>query len=254
MTGRSDAATGKAGRAFRATVRTAGELLVTAGVILMLYVVYELYGVTGQINAEQEILSEGLDERWDAEIGDLVPSPPPDAEEPEEPEAVTEGEPAPPLGEAFARMWAPDIRPEPWVLVEGTEPADIESAPGRWLGGALPGEQGNFTLAGHNVPAIFQHIRALEPGDKVVIETRDRFYVYEVQEHVIVHKTEVEILLPVPREPGADPGDDDYWLTLFTCNPLWDNYERYVVFANLTETYTRLPDGALPEAATDADA
>ena len=221
----------------RTTVRGLGEALVTLGVVVLLYAGYEVFGVSQEINSEQETLSSDLDTIW-AEEG----------------EGEEEGEAVPELGDAFARMWAPDIRAESWTLVEGTEPADIEYAPGRYLDGAYPGEQGNFTLAGHNVPAIFQRIRELEPGDKVVIETKENFYVYEVQEHEVVNETQVDITAPVPREPGAEPGEEDFWLTLFTCHPLWDNYERYVVYSQLVETIPRDPEGDLPEAAVDPEA
>lgn len=227
---------GEAG--MRGTVRGLGEALITLGVVVLLYAAYEIFGITAEINNEQSHLSSDLDAIWQGGVqGEGV-----------------DGAPVPELGDAFARMWAPDIRPESWTLVEGTEPADIEYAPGRYLDGAYPGEQGNFTLAGHNVPAIFQKIRDLQPGDKVVIETKEYFYVYEVQEHVVVDETQIEITAPVPGEPGTEPGDEDYWLTLFTCHPLWDNYERYVVYSQLVETIERDPEGDLPDAAIDAEA
>ncbi|WP_051326082.1 class E sortase [Glycomyces tenuis] len=228
---------GEAAGKTRKTVRGVGEVLITFGVVVLLYAAYEVFGVSAEINNQQEDLSSELDVLWDTEGG-------------EDGDAA----PVPELGDAFARMWAPDIRPESWVIVEGTDLADIEYAPGRYLDGAYPGEQGNFTLAGHNVPAIFQKIRELEAGDKVVIETMDHFYVYEVQEHVVVDETQVEITEPVPGEPGVEPGEDDYWLTLFTCHPLWDNYERYVVYSQLVETYERDPDGEMPDEAIDAEA
>ena len=219
----------------RTTVRGLGEALITLGAVVLLYAAYEVYGVSEVINNEQETLSTDLDTIWDGEAeGD-------------------EAAPVPELGDAFARMWAPDIRAESWTLVEGTEPADIEYAPGRFMDGAYPGEQGNFTLAGHNVPAIFQKIRDLQPGDKVVIETKDYFYIYEVQEHEVVNETEVDITAPVPGDPAAEPGDEDFWLTLFTCHPLWDNYERYVVYSQLVDTIDRDPEGDLPPAAVDPE-
>ncbi|MCD0443473.1 class E sortase [Glycomyces sp. A-F 0318] len=221
----------------RGTVRGLGEALITLGAVVLLYAGYEVFGVSGEINNEQETLSGDLDTIWSGEVAD---------------EGV-DGAPVPELGDAFARMWAPDIRAESWTLVEGTEPADIEYAPGRYLDGAYPGDQGNFTLAGHNVPAIFQKIRDLEPGDKVVIETKENFYVYEVQEHEVVNETQVDITAPVPGEPGTEPGDEDYWLTLFTCHPLWDNYERYVVYSQLVDTVPRDPEGDLPDAAIDPE-
>ena len=213
----------------------------TFGVIVLLFAAYEIWGVSAQINSAQDDMATDLDDMWSSDV-------------PDEEDAL-DGAPVPEMGDAFARMWAPDIREEPWVLVEGTDLGDIEWAPGRWEEGAYPGEQGNMTLAGHNVPAIFQRIRELAEGDKVVLETRDNFYVYEVQFDHVVDDTEMEILSPVPPTPdgshggpGVEPTDDDYWLTLFTCHPLWDNTERYVVTAKMTDTLERgeeMPDEAI---------
>ncbi|MFC4337154.1 class E sortase [Salininema proteolyticum] len=220
------------GDTVRKVVRGAGELLLTFGVIVMLFTAYEFWGVSAKVEGEQEDMAADLENIWQ-----------------QQEEEGEDADPVPELGDAFARMWAPRIRPEPWVLVEGTDLADIEYAPGRYLDGAMPGQQGNFTLAGHNIPAIFQKIRDLESGDNVVIETKDKFYVYTVEKHEIVEDTQLDVTAPVPRAAGAEPGDDDYWLTLFTCHPLWDNYERYVVYSNLTATYDRNPEGELPEEA-----
>lgn len=229
---------GQSGAKTRRTVRGIGEVFITFGVIVLLYAAYEIFGVTAEINNQQEHLASDLDVMWRTN---------------ETLEEGVDGAPVPELGDAFARMWAPAIRPEPWILVEGTELSDIEYAPGRYLDGAYPGQQGNFTLAGHNVPAIFQKIRDLDSGDKVVVETMEYFYVYEVRRHVVVDETQVDITEPVPGDPGAMPDEDDYWMTLFTCHPLWDNYERYVVYTQLVETYERDPDGELPAEAIDAE-
>ncbi|WP_199042716.1 class E sortase [Glycomyces salinus] len=241
----------------RRIVRAVADVLVALGVVVSFYAVYEYYGVPAELDRHQSSLSDDLDSSWEAETEESETGER-GAEARERggraPDVDSSGVPVPELGDAFARMWAPDIRTEPWTLVEGTELEDIRYAPGRWMGGARPGEQGNFTLAGHNVPEIFQHIRELEPGDKVVIETREHFYVYEVTEHVIVDERQVEILAPVPERPGVEPGPDDYWMTLFTCNPLWDNYERYVVYSQLDTTIERDAEGELPGAAVDPEA
>jgi sortase A len=76
----------------RTTVRSLGEALITLGAVVLLYAGYEVFGVSEEINNEQEDLSTNLDSIWD-----------------EEPEAEgVDGAPVPELGDAFARMWAPD--------------------------------------------------------------------------------------------------------------------------------------------------
>jgi sortase A len=45
------------------------------------------------------------------------------------------------------------------------------------------------------------------------------------------------VVAPVPFHPGDQPVDQ--WLTLTTCNPKWDNYQRLVVHAILDHTDLR---------------
>ena len=82
------------------------------------------------------------------------------------------------------------------------------------------------------------------PGDLIIVETRDTWYTYRVTRNHIVLPTAVEVVAPVPGEPGAEP--TKAMLTLTTCNPKWDNYERLVVHAELTEQRSR--DDGPPEA------
>ncbi|MGH8878334.1 MAG: sortase domain-containing protein, partial [Stackebrandtia sp.] len=128
-----DASLGKRGK----SVRVVGELLLTLGVVVMLFVAYEMWGKSAEIDSAQSTQSDD----WE--------------------DAVEEGkdptlDPVP--GNAIARLYMPQVRPEPWVIVEGTDLDDIEQAPGHYEDSAMPGEKGNFAIAGHNVSAIFRHI------------------------------------------------------------------------------------------------
>jgi sortase A len=208
------------GNKARTVVRTGAEILATIGGIVLLFSAYLLWGTNAEINAAQEDQGQALTDTWadeDAEDPTLDPVP----------------------GGAIAQLYMPQIRPEPWVIVEGTTLEDIEKAPGHYEDHAMPGEKGNFAVAGHNVEAIFRHIDDLQPGDEIVVETKTSFFIYEVTEHSIVDDTDWDVVEPVPNKPGVEPGEGDRWLTLTTCHPWWDNYERYVVFANLTDTRER---------------
>ena len=55
--------------------------------------------------------------------------------------------------------------------------------------------------------------------------------------------------VPVPNKPNAKPTKS--LLTLTTCNPKFNNYERLIVHAELVETVKR--DAALPNAGRPAD-
>jgi sortase A len=49
--------------------------------------------------------------------------------------------------------------------------------------------------------------------------------------------TAVEVVAPVPGQPGVTP--TEAFLTITTCNPKWDNYERLIVHAKLERTQDR---------------
>lgn len=92
-----------------------------------------------------------------------------------------------------------------------------------------PGQLGNFALAAHRrtYGNSFRRVDALEVGDPVVVETADKFIVYEVSEKKIVTPDKSEVLYPVPEKPDAEI--TDRLLTMTTCHPEYDNYERYIV-------------------------
>jgi sortase A len=81
------------------------------------------------------------------------------------------------------------------------------------------------------------------------VETRDNWYVYKVIGQEIVKPTAVEVVAPVPDKPGQRPTQK--LLTLTTCNPKFNNYQRLIVHAQLTNTVKRdqtLPDAGKPAA------
>jgi Sortase domain len=54
-------------------------------------------------------------------------------------------------GTAIGRLYLPRLHLH-WVVVEGVALADIRYAPGHYPGTALPGDPGNFAVAGHRLP------------------------------------------------------------------------------------------------------
>lgn len=150
--------------------RIVGELLVTVGVVLLLFVIYELYWTNLASARLQQEATAGLEEQWDSEptfdAGD-EPLPPP----------------APELGQAFARVHLPALGQDAqYTVLEGTRDEDLRTGPGHYPQTQLPGERGNFALAGHRngSGAVFQHIDRLRPCDAVVVETETQWLTYRV--------------------------------------------------------------------------
>jgi sortase A len=136
-------------------------------------------------------------------------------------------------GAVIASVHIPRLNKK-WAIVQGVTPADIRYAPGHYPDTALPGQVGNFSMAGHRTPAIWWDLDQLKPGDPVVIKTADTWFVYAVTGHEIVLPTAVQVVAPVPDQPGVTP--TKALLTMTTCNPKYNNYQRYVVHAELTRS------------------
>ncbi|MFF0144465.1 LPXTG-site transpeptidase (sortase) family protein [Amycolatopsis sulphurea] len=143
-------------------IRTAGELFITLGLIVLLFMVYEVW-VTDLFSAEkQSEASDQLDGDW-AKDRTLHP------------ELVD--------GKAFARIHIPSFGADfNFTIQEGTGEDALAVGPGHYKGTALPGEPGNFGIAGHRVGkgAPFNDLDNLNSCDEIVIETHTDFYLYKV--------------------------------------------------------------------------
>lgn len=220
----------RAGELARAGVRGLGQTLITVGVVVLLFVFYELQ-VTGLVTArEQGKLTEALESRW----ADPAPAPVPGAPVPGAPVAA----PAPvELGQGLAVLRIPRLgegwNDAPPVVVEGVSVEDLKKGPGHMPGTALPGEVGNVVLSGHRTTygAPFNGFGELQPGDAVVVETRDTWFTYRITGSEIVAPDAVEVTYPVPGEPGATPTRK--LLTMTTCHPKYSAQQRLIVSGEL---------------------
>jgi len=227
----------------RTVVRGLGQTLVTLGLVVLLFAAYEVYGKAAQVGAEQERLDGALDRAWAEEAVRVAPptagaAPTPTPGRRATPVAATV-KPLP--GAALARLHIPRLD-RSWVVVEGVAPSDIRLTPGHYPDSQLPGQLGNVAVAGHRMPAVFWDLDLLRDGDALVMETRTSWYVYRVTATRVVLPTAVEVVAPVPGRPGAAPTRK--MLTLTTCNPKWDNYQRLVVHAEQVREQPRA--GARP--------
>jgi LPXTG-site transpeptidase (sortase) family protein len=123
-----------------------------------------------------------------------------------------------------------------WVIVQGVTQADIRYAPGHYEKSAMPGQVGNFSIAGHRTPAIFWDMDKIQVGDEIVVETKTTWYVYKTTQSHVVAPQAVQVVAPVPNQPGKKATQS--MLTLTTCHPKFNNYQRLVVHAALDPSQT----------------
>lgn len=225
------------GHVIRTFLRGLGQLLITAGVVVLLFAVYELKVTNAYTDQQQHSLDRTLTQEW------ATPSATPKGP------AVTVLERWV-AGQGVARIYFPTLgRKQVHVVVEGVERADLKKGPGHYPGTALPGQLGNVVISGHRTTygAPFNRLDELNPGDPVVIETRTAWFTYTVQRVFVVKPTAVAVTYPVPDHPGAIPSQR--LLTLTTCNPKYSARQRLIVRGLLTATLLKATArGQLPPA------
>jgi sortase A len=217
-----------------------GRTLITAGVLILLFVGYQLWG-TGirEAQAQHRLEDDFADVLHEAADG--VPSTTTTTRPGSSttsttapPDTVPEVAPIAPVpeGEPTAHLRIPKIGVDK-IVVEGVALPDLKKGPGHYPGTPLPGQEGNAAIAGHRTTygAPFNRIDELEPGDEIFVETVQGEFRYVVSEQQIVAPTQVEVL--------EDKGDDR--LTLTACHPKYSARQRIVVVAQLAPEETPLP-------------
>lgn len=229
----------RAGAILRIAVRTVGELLVTFSVLLALFIVYQLYysNVVGRQAMDNEAAS--MRRQWSA-----APPVRPAAAAPRGQSApVVASPPAPVLhaGDDVAILHIPrlgsGVQDSGIPVLEGVGLDILNKATGHYPGTALPGQIGNFAVAGHRKThgEPFRHLDEMRAGDLVYVETAQTWYTYRIDaDPVIVQPTDLAVVDPVPGEPGARPTKS--LITLTTCNPWWSSTQRMIVTGHLVAT------------------
>lgn len=232
-------------RVVRFAIGAVGEVLVTAGLVLLLFVGWQLWWTDVEANHAQSGTISALEK----DFRGSVPGSPTTQTTQTTPADKRVHPPELRLGDAFAIIRIPRFgsdyaRP----VLEGTDHDILQQGMGHYVGTAGPGQVGNFALAGHRTTygRPLHDIDKLAMGDRIVLETKSGYLVYAVQSHEIVAPTRVSVIAPVPDRPGQRP--TQRWLTMTACHPKYSAAERYVVHATLAASYPRsegLPPGVL---------
>lgn len=203
----------------RRTVREIGFDFITAGIVVLLFVAYQLWG-TGFAEAKsQNKLKHQFREPTAA-----AASPAPDNPALGAPaEDLTNG---PPEGAAIAHLRIPKLGVDKFV-VEGVTESALKEGPGHYPGTPLPGEPGNASIAGHRTTygAPFYDLDKLTAGDKILVSTNAGQFLYVVDHSAVVKPTDVAVIGPT----------SDNRLTLTTCNPRFSATTRLIVVATLSD-------------------
>jgi sortase A len=220
----------------RTAIRVTGEVCLTLGVVVALFLAYLMWGSGQRAARAQDQFSAQLNREWRA-------GPVPVGVLPARPDRITLM-----TGEPFAFLRIPAFGPQ-WrfTIIEGTQLAQLNLSPGHVPGTQLPGELGNFAVAGHRVTAgnPFWGLPSLHGGDMVYIDTRYDTYAYQVTgTPTWVAPTDLAVLDPVPGQPGRRP--TRRLITLITCDPAWTGTHRVIVTGELVLVTGRGAGGDVP--------
>ena len=202
----------------RQVIRAAGEILLTVGVIGLLFIGYLVWGTALRAASAQRALTNELNQQWQR-----APARGAAIDVSSEQFHVATGQPFAFIRiPAFGKQWR-------FTLIQGTALAQLNVSPGHVPGTQWPGQLGNFAVAGHRVTAgnPFWSLPSMKDGDLVYIETRLNDYTYRVVGKKWVSPTDLGVLDPVPGYPRQRPAKR--LITLITCDPAWTGTHRVIV-------------------------
>ncbi|MCC2028454.1 class E sortase [Microbacterium tenebrionis] len=229
-----------------------GELLLTAGVVVLLFVAWQMWIGDIIIGAQQNNEGHAVSQEWAA-----LPAPEPPAATPQEDGTVWYEPPTlehPGAGVRFAQMLIPRFGSDYNVAIAGgtTRPITLDHG---WIGlydqSAMPGQVGNFSVAGHRTTwgAPLNRMDKLRVDDAIVVETPEGWFTYRFRNLEYVKPSAVDVLADVPQMPEVKTGER--YLTLTACSPLYSLAERIVGYA-VFEGFQPRAEGA-PESLSPVD-
>lgn len=212
-----------------------GELFITAGVVVLLFLGWQVWLNDIIEGGAQQTEATALSETWDK--GESVAPAPVNRPDPGEP--LVDAAPANAVNFAtliVPRFGADYSRP----IAEGVGIYDVlNRGVGHYPGTQMPGEVGNFAIAAHRTGwgAPFGNIAELRVGDSIWVETEAGWYRYEFRSLEYVLPTGIGVLDPVPQFAGAE--SLDRVITLTSCNPKLTAAERIIAYGVFDTWYPR---------------
>jgi sortase A len=205
--------------------RAIGEVFITTGVLMLLFVSYQLWWTNVRAHAQADREASSLQDDWAS--GKRNPG----SFEP---------------GQGFAMLHIPKLD----VVVPIAEGISNKKVLDRGMVGhygegklktPMPdAKSGNFGLAGHRNThgEPFRYINRLAQGDEIVVETQDKYFVYKMASILpVTSPSNVSVLDPVP--PGSGFTGPGRYITLTTCTPEFTSKYRLIVWGKMVEERPR---------------
>lgn len=220
-----------------------GDLLITAGVLVGLFLGWQVWWNNLVMAGQQTSAAAEQSRQW---IDDALKAPKPTAEETKT-AAVTPPVMAQPADyESFAVIYIPRLGADWKRTIRQT--VDVERVLNSYTAGVghyketqMPGEVGNFAVAGHDSGwgNTFIDLSKLHVGDKIYVQTKDGWYTYVFRNFEYVQPSAIQVISAVPRRADVKPVDR--LMTITTCNPPFHAGERLIAY-NVFQGYAPAQD------------
>lgn len=209
-------------------LRWSGNVLIVLGATMLFFVFYEVFGTALTARQHQDALASTFDNAFERPAPVVVDDPTVASPSPK-PIAGPRGGPDP-----IARIRIPTIGVKQ-IVVEGVSLDDLAWGPGHYPSSSPPGGAGVTAIAGHRTGwgSPFIDLDKLRPGQRVLIDTPEATYVYEMTGSKVVDPDQTKVLLGDPKS------DATHKLTLTTCTPKYTSLRRLIVWGDLVEVIPR---------------
>lgn len=204
-----------------------GQTMLTVGVVLGLFVVWQLYVTTWQV---QGATAAAVQSFQSSTANDATATT--EVQRTDPPPSVT----IPAVGQTFATLHVPRWDSMVIPIMQGTNEAVLDTGyAGHYVDTQGPGELGNFVLAAHrrSYGNSFRRVHELQTGDPLVVETSQAWLVYQVTSTEIVLPSQGDVIYPVPHE-AKDTVPHERLMTLTTCHPEYGNTQRFIVYSKFS--------------------
>lgn len=202
-----------------------GELLLISSVLIGLFLVYQGWFTNFDSDRTATTISEEL--KLEFSSGD----------ETRVPLASVDGE-----LEGIALIYIPALREDVWGLpvLSDVSNRSLAAGVGHYPATALPGQSGNFAVAGHRATngEPFARFERLVAGDLVYVQNSEGYFTYELFADQKIPETDVWV---IAAEPEGLTEQGDSLITLTTCDPRWNSTQRWARWGRLISFSEAMP-------------
>ncbi|WP_329315392.1 class E sortase [Streptomyces sp. NBC_01262] len=207
--------------------RVMGEMFITVGVLMLLFVTYQLWWTNVLAHQEAGGAAKNLEKQWDGATDTS-----------RDPGTFS-------AGQGFAIIYLPKLDVKA-PIAEGVSKSKVldKGMVGHYSGAqetAMPWDtKGNFALAAHRNThgEPFRYINKLVKGDKIVVETESEYYTYEVTSSLAsTPPSNTSVIKPIPTGSGFTTAGR--YITLTTCTPEFTSKYRLIVWGKMVDERPR---------------